>query len=216
MNLRTIPTGCAELDQNTTGGFPRGKLTDLYGEAAEGQARIILGLIAKAQQKGLLCAYVDGGRGIDLAAARAAGVDLTSLLVCQPASVEEATDLALTIVQTRQVGLVVVDSLNLLPIRDGSDPESHEGVRYRSQLAVRTTGAIYRAAGLTGCAVVFSARSVDRGAQDNSSFGSNALRFYADLRVEVSSPSGTNGIAVAKVRKHKRAPYRPDNQAMVG
>lgn len=142
---------------------------------------------------------------MDLAQAREAGVDLDALLVCQPSTVEEALDLSLSLLQTRQVGLLVVDSLALLPLRGQDDPTSHEAIRYGSVLMARSLRVIGETASRTGCAVVFSAKSVDRGAE-LAAIGSNALRFYSTLRVEFSP---TSHGSVARVRKNKLAPLVP-------
>lgn len=196
---RTIPTG-TELDQVTgIGGVPRGALTDITGNDESSQADLLCSLVAQAQARGLLCVVVDGGRGMDLSAAQRRGVDLPHTLVCQPPSAEEALSIALTIVRTQQVGLLVLDSLSLLPTQ-GEHMGEYERDRYEAHLVGRSLRELHTEASRTGCAVVFVARSIDRGAQLGAPLGSNAIRFYSALRVEMSE-----GLAPV-VRKNKFAP----------
>lgn len=204
---RTIPTGSTELDQATgIGGVPRGVLTDLVGNDEARQADIIYSLIAQAQARGLLCVVVDGGRGLDLSAAQRNGVDLPRTLVCQPPNAEEALAITLSVVRTQQVGLLVVDSLSLLPTQ-GVHMGEHERDHYEARLVGRSMREIQAEASRTGCAVVFASRSVDRGVQPSAPLGSNALRFYSALRVEVGEGSAP------VVRKNKFAPYRSLEEA---
>lgn len=199
---RTIPTGFAELDQATgIGGVPRGVLTDLVGSDEPRQADLLYSLVAKAQALGLLCVVVDGGRGVDLSAAQRKGVCLSHTLVCQPPTAEEALAIALSVVRTQRVGLLIVDSLSLLPTQ-GAHMDEHERARYEARLIGGYMREIHAAASLTGCAVVFAARSVDRAAQQDAPLGSNAIRFYSSLRVEVR-----RGVSEAIVRKNKFATY---------
>ena len=113
--VATIPTGSLALDLATgVGGYPRGRVVEVYGPESSGKTTLTLHAIAQAQRTGGVCAFIDAEHALDVAYARSIGVDTDKLLVSQPDTGEQALDIAEMLVRSGAVDLVVVDSVAAL------------------------------------------------------------------------------------------------------
>lgn len=189
--VETISTGVAALDEILgVGGWPRGRLVEVFGWEASGKTTLTLHAIAEAQRKGGVAAFVDADQTFDPIKARQAGVDPDALLVAQPDNGEQALEIAETLVRSGAVDLLVVDSVAALVPRaelEGEMGDIHEGLQARlMSQALRKLTAI---AARTGCIVIFTNQlrkkmGITFG-NGETTVGGNALKFYASVRVEV-------------------------------
>lgn len=220
--VATISTGSLGLDIATgVGGFPRGRIVEVYGPESSGKTTLALHTIAEAQKAGHLCAFVDAEHALDIAYAKALGVDVNGLLISQPDNGEQALDVVETEVLTGAVGLVVVDSVAALTPRaeiEGDMGASHVGLQARlmSQAMRKLAAATSR----SGAVVLFINQTrmkigVMFGSPETTT-GGNALKFYASMRIDVrrietlkGSEGMTNARGIrqrARVVKNKCAP----------
>lgn len=212
--VAVIPTGSVALDAATRiGGYARGRVVELYGPRGPGKTALALHAVAQAQAAGGTCAFVDAEHAFDLDRARAAGVDVSRLLVSQPDTAEQALDIAEMLARSGAVDLVVVDSVGALVPRadlEGESDRDHvEGLRARimSQALRKLTAIAHR----TGAMVMFVNHLEQRAAYASSTTGGNALKFYASMRLdvrEVVEGKHYAGVTVLKVKlaKNKLAP----------
>ncbi|MDR1613575.1 MAG: recombinase RecA [Planctomycetota bacterium] len=215
----SIPTGSLGLDLALgVGGYPRGRMVEIYGPESSGKTTLALHAIASAQAGGGTAAMVDAEHALDPGYARRLGVDLDSLLVSQPDSGEQALEIVELLIKSNAVDLVVVDSVAALTPKaelEGSMGDSHLGLQARlmSQALRKLTGVVAR----TRAVVVFinQIRMQIGVAFGNPEVtpGGRALRFYASLRLDIRrietlrGPGGARGNRVrVKVVKNKVAP----------
>ncbi len=115
IRIPVIPTGSIGLDLALgVGGIPRGRITEIYGPESSGKTTLTLHLIAECQKRGGTCAFIDAEHALDVAYARALGVDTDNLIISQPDYGEQALDIADMLVRSAAVELVVVDSVAAL------------------------------------------------------------------------------------------------------
>ena len=115
MDIESIPTSAMALDLALgIGGFPRGRITEIYGPEASGKTTVCLHVIAEAQKKGGTAAFIDAEHALDPARAKALGVNLDELLISQPDTGEQALEIAETLIRSGAVDVVVVDSVAAL------------------------------------------------------------------------------------------------------
>ena len=135
VHVDPISTGSLNLDKALgIGGIPRGRIIEVYGPEASGKTTLTLHLIAEAQRKGLVCAFIDAEHALDVGYSRALGVKLSDLLVSQPDYGEQALEIVETLTRTGAVGLIVVDSVAALVPRaelEGDMGDSHMGLQAR-------------------------------------------------------------------------------------
>ncbi|MBT6142879.1 DNA recombination/repair protein RecA, partial [bacterium] len=112
--IETIPTGAMSLDLALGGGIPRGRICEIYGPESSGKTTLTLHIIAEAQKKGGLAAFIDAEHALDPVYAKKLGVDVDNLLVSQPDSGEQALEIVETLVRSNAVDLIVVDSVAAL------------------------------------------------------------------------------------------------------
>ena len=114
-DIPVIPTGCIQLDMALgVGGFPRGRIIEIYGPESSGKTTLALHAIAEAQKLGGVAAFIDAEHAFDAVYARKLGVDIESLLVSQPDTGEQALDIAETLVRSGAIDIIVVDSVAAL------------------------------------------------------------------------------------------------------
>lgn len=114
-NIETIPTGSISLDIALgVGGYPRGRIIEIYGPESSGKTTITLHAIAQAQKKGGVAAFIDAEHALDPIYAKNLGVDLESLLISQPDCGEEALEIVETLVRSGAVDIIVIDSVAAL------------------------------------------------------------------------------------------------------
>ena len=215
----SIPSGSLGLDLATgSGGYPRGRIIEIFGPESSGKTTLALHAVAGAQAADGVAAVIDAEHALDPAYARKLGVDLDGLLVSQPDSGEQALEICELLVKSRSVDLVVVDSVAALTPRaelEGSMGDMHMGLQARlmSQALRKLAGAINRSR-----AVVIFINQIRM--QIGVSFGNpettpggRALRFYASLRLDIrriETLKGANGARGNRVRvkvvKNKVAP----------
>lgn len=148
MNVEVIPTGCTSLDLALgVGGFPRGRVIEIFGPESSGKTTVALHVIAQAQKDGGMAAFVDAEHALDPLYARNLGVDINNLLVAQPDSGEQALEITEALVRSGAIDVVVVDSVAALVPRaelDGDMGDVHVGLQARlmSQALRKLTGHI--------------------------------------------------------------------------
>jgi recombination protein RecA len=215
----TIPTGSLALDLATgVGGYPRGRVVEVYGPESSGKTTLTLHAIAQAQRAGGVCAFIDAEHAFDVAYARAIGVETDRLLVSQPDTGEQALDIVDMLVRTGAVDLVVVDSVAALVPRaeiEGEMGDSHMGLQARlmSQALRKLTAVAHR----TNTCIVFINQlrqkiGVTFGNPETTT-GGNALKFYASMRLDVRrigqvkvGDELVGGRTRVKLAKNKMAP----------
>ncbi len=215
----SIPSGSLGLDLAMgAGGYPRGRIVEIFGPESSGKTTLALHAVANAQAAGGVAAVIDAEHALDPAYARKLGVDLEGLLVSQPDSGEQALEICELLVKSRSVDLVVVDSVAALTPRaelEGSMGDTHVGLQARlmSQALRKLTGVISR----SNAVVIFINQirmqiGVTFGNPETTP-GGRALRFYASLRLDIrrietlKGADGARGNRVrVKVVKNKVAP----------
>ena len=191
LNVETIPSGSLSLDIALgVGGFPRGRIIEIYGPESSGKTTLCLHVIAEAQRQGGICGFVDVEHALDPAYAARIGVDVESLYISQPDTGEQALEIAEALVRSNAMDVVVLDSVAALVPRaeiEGEMGDSHVGLQARlmSQALRKLTGAIKT----TNTCMVFTNQlrqkiGVMFGNPETTS-GGMALKFYASVRLDV-------------------------------
>ena len=218
MRVETINTGALTLDLALGGGYPKGRVVEVYGPESSGKTTLTLHAIAEVQKRGGVAAFVDAEHALDPVYAAALGVDIENLLVSQPDTGEMALEIVDQLVRSGAVDIVVVDSVAALTPRAEIEGEMGDlavgsQARLMSQAMRKITGNI----GKSGCTVIFLNQlrqkiGVTYGNPETTT-GGNALKFYASVRLDIrriqTLKRGTEeyGIrAKVKVAKNKVAP----------
>jgi len=218
MRVETVSTGALTLDLALGGGYPRGRVVEVYGPESSGKTTLTLHAIAEVQRRGGVAAFVDAEHALDPVYAAALGVDIENLLVSQPDTGEMALEIVDQLVRSAAVDIVVVDSVAALTPRAEIEGEMGDlavgsQARLMSQAMRKITGNI----GKSGCTVIFLNQlrqkiGVTYGNPETTT-GGNALKFYASVRLDIrriqTLKRGTEeyGIrAKVKVAKNKVAP----------
>ena len=186
-----ISTGSLGLDIALgIGGLPKGRVIEVYGPESSGKTTLTLHVVAEAQKKGGICAFVDAEHALDPAYARKLGVDVDELLISQPDTGEQALEIADTLVRSGAIDVLVIDSVAALTPRaelEGEMGDTHVGLQARlmSQALRKLTGSISK----SGCMVIFINQirmkiGVMFGSPETTS-GGNALKFYASVRLDI-------------------------------
>ncbi|NOY41763.1 MAG: recombinase RecA [Planctomycetes bacterium] len=189
--IKGIPTGSLSLDIALGGqGIPCGRIIEIYGPESSGKTTLALHVIAEAQKKGGIAAFVDAEHALDPSWAKKLGVDLETLLVSQPGHGEEAMQITEMLVKSNAVDVIVIDSVAaLVPKRelDGEIGDSHVGLQARlmSQTMRKLTGAIAK----SKTAVIFINQIREKigvmfGSPETTP-GGRALKFYCSCRIDV-------------------------------
>ena len=218
MRVETVSTGALTLDLALGGGYPKGRVVEVYGPESSGKTTLTLHAIAEVQRNGGVAAFVDAEHALDPVYAAALGVDVENLLVSQPDTGEMALEIVDQLVRSGAVDIVVVDSVAALTPR--SEIEGEVGdisvgsqARLMSQAMRKITGNI----GKSGCTVIFLNQlrlkiGVTYGNPETTT-GGNALKFYASVRLDIrriqtlKRTTEEYGIRVkVKVAKNKVAP----------
>ena len=186
-----IPSGSISLDSALgVGGFPRGRVVEVFGPESSGKTTIALQVIAEAQKEGGTAVFIDAEHALDPAYARKLGVDVDNLLVAQPDHGEQALEITSAFVSSAAVDVVVVDSVAALVPKaelDGEMGDSHMGLQARlmSQALRKLTGAISR----TNTCLVFINQIREKigvmFGNPETTTGGRALKFYSSVRIDV-------------------------------
>ncbi|HEY7523388.1 MAG TPA: recombinase RecA [Candidatus Limnocylindrales bacterium] len=214
-----IPTGSIALDLALgVGGIPRGRITEIFGPESSGKTTICQHVIAEAQRRGGVAAFIDVEHALDPGYARACGVNVDELLVSQPDTGEQALEITETLIRSGGVDCVVVDSVAALVPRaeiEGEMGDSFVGIQARlmSQALRKLTGAVSR----SNTALVFTNQLREKigvmFGNPETTPGGRALKFYASVRLDIrrveTIKTGTESVGNrvrVKVVKNKVAP----------
>jgi recombination protein RecA len=214
-----IPTGSIALDLALgVGGIPRGRVTEIFGPESSGKTTICQHVIAEAQRKGGVAAFIDVEHALDPGYARACGVNVDELLVSQPDTGEQALEITETLIRSGGIDVVVVDSVAALVPRaeiEGEMGDSFVGIQARlmSQALRKLTGAVSR----SNTSLIFTNQLREKigvmFGNPETTPGGRALKFYASVRLDIrrieTIKSGTESIGNRvriKVVKNKVAP----------
>jgi recombination protein RecA len=189
--IATIPTGSLAVDAAVgTGGFPRGRVVEVYGPEASGKTTLALSVVAQAQKLGGVAAFIDAEHALDAQYAEKIGVDIDNLLVSQPDYGEQALEIAEMLVRSNAVDVVVVDSVAALVPRaeiEGEMGDSHVGLQARlmSQALRKLTGIVSKS---KTCLIFINQIREKIGVMFGSpetTSGGRALKFYASMRIDI-------------------------------
>lgn len=218
-NIEVIPTGCLALDIALgIGGVPRGRIIEIYGPESSGKTTIALHIVAEAQKKNGVVAFIDAEHALDPSYALKLGVNLDNLYISQPDTGEQALDITEQLVRSAAIDVIVIDSVAALTPKaeiDGEMGDSHMGLQARlmSQALRKLTAIINK----SNTCVVFINQLRDKvgvmfGSPETTT-GGKALKFYASIRLDVRKvdqvKDGANIIGNrtrVKVVKNKLAP----------
>lgn len=207
-DVPVIPTGSLGLDVALgIGGYPRGRIIEVYGPESSGKTTLTLHAIANVQRQGGVAAFVDAEHALDITYARKLGVKTDDLLISQPDYGEQALEIADMLVRSAAVDLVVVDSVAALVPKaeiEGDMGDAHVGLQARlmSQALRKLTGTVSR----SKCLIFFTNQirmkiGVMFGSPETTT-GGNALKFYASVRLDVrrvgAIKEATAAVAAAK------------------
>lgn len=217
--VEAISTGSLTLDHALgIGGVPRGRVVEIYGPESSGKTTLCLHIIAEAQKKGGLAAFIDAEHALDVNYAKRLKVDTQNLLLSQPDFGEQALEIVDTLVRSNALDVIVIDSVAALVPRseiegDMGDPQMAVQARLMSQALRKITGAISKS---KTCVIFTNQLRSKIGimfGNPETTTGGNALKFYASLRLDIRRISaikdGTNVIGnrtKVKVAKSKVAP----------
>ena len=190
VDVELLPSGCLSLDIALGGGYPKGRIIEIYGPESSGKTTLTLHAIAEIQKQGGAAAFIDAEHALDPAYARKLGVDTENLLVAQPDNGEQALEITETLVRSNAVDLIVVDSVAALVPQaeiDGDMGDAHMGLQARlmSQALRKLTGIINK----SKATVIFINQirmkiGVMFGNPETTT-GGNALKFYASVRADI-------------------------------
>lgn len=190
VDVELISSGALSLDIALGGGYPKGRIIEIYGPESSGKTTLALHALAEIQKAGGTAAFIDAEHALDPAYARKLGVDTDNLLISQPDNGEQALDICETLVRSNAVDLIVVDSVAALVPQaeiDGDMGDSHMGLQARlmSQALRKLTGIINK----SKATVVFINQirmkiGVMFGNPETTT-GGNALKFYASVRLDI-------------------------------
>jgi recombination protein RecA len=187
----SVPTGSLSLDIALgIGGYPRGRIVEIYGPESSGKTTLMLHAIANVQRAGGTAAFIDAEHAMDVTYARKLGVKVDELLLSQPDFGEQALEIADMLVRSNAVDLIVVDSVAALVPKaeiEGEMGDAHVGVQARlmSQALRKLTGSVAR----SNCLLMFTNQirmkiGVMFGSPETTT-GGNALKFYASVRLDI-------------------------------
>jgi len=217
--IEAIPTGSLALDLALgIGGIPRGRITEIFGPESSGKTTLAQHIIAEAQKRGGLVAYIDAEHAMDPSYAANCGVKVDDLLISQPDTGEQALEICEALVRSSAVDVIVIDSVAALVPRaeiegDMGDPQMGLQARLMSQALRKLAAAI----GRSGTAVIFINQLREKVGivfgNPEVTTGGRALKFYSSTRIELrraeTIKQGTDAVGSrirAKVVKNKVAP----------
>ncbi len=220
MDVPAISTGSLGLDIALgIGGIPRGRVTEIYGPESSGKTTLTLHMIAEAQKKGGLAAFIDAEHAFDKAYAEKLGIDTENLLISQPDNGEQALEIADHLIRSGAIDIIVIDSVAALVPKselEGEMGDSKMGLHARlmSQALRKLTGTISK----TGCSCIFINQLREKigvmFGNPETTTGGNALKFYASVRLDIrrigqikeDADNITGNRVKVKVVKNKVAP----------
>ncbi len=189
--IEIIPSGSIGLDLALgIGGFPKGRIVEIYGPESSGKTTLAIHAIAECQKAGGICAIIDAEHAFDKFYAEALGVDTKNLLISQPDNGEQGLEIADNLIRSGAIDLIVVDSVAALTPRaeiEGEMGDSNVGLQARlmSKALRKLTGTISK----TGCCCIFINQLREKigvmFGNPETTTGGNALKFYASVRIDI-------------------------------
>ncbi len=219
-DVDVIPTGSLGLDVALgVGGYPRGRVIEIYGSESSGKTTLTLHAMAEAQKKGGIAAFIDAEHAFDRTYAEKLGVDIENLIISQPDNGEQALEIADNLIRSGAIDIVVIDSVAALTPKseiEGEMGDSKMGLHARlmSQALRKLTGSISK----TKCTVIFINQLREKigvmFGNPETTTGGNALKFYASVRLDIrrstqikdNDSNATGNKTRVKVVKNKVAP----------
>lgn len=218
-DVPVIPTGSITLDMALgVGGYPKGRVVEIYGPESSGKTTLAIHAIAEAQKAGGIAAFIDAEHAFDSTYAQKLGVDIDDLLISQPDNGEQALEIADHLIRSSAIDIVVIDSVAALTPKaeiEGEMGESKMGLQARlmSQALRKLTANISK----TGTVCIFINQLRDKigvvYGNPETTTGGNALKFYASVRVDIRKASvikdgeeQMGARARVKIVKNKLAP----------
>ena len=217
--MDVIPTGSVTLDMALgVGGYPKGRIIEIYGPESSGKTTFALHAIAEAQKQGGVAAFIDAEHALDPRYAHALGVDVDNLIVSQPDTGEQALEIVEQLVRSNAISIVVIDSVAALVPKveiDGDMGDAHVGIQARlmSQAMRKLSGAISK----SNAVAIFINQIREKvgvmfGNPETTS-GGRALKFYASIRLDIrrveqikQGDTAIGNLTRVKVVKNKVAP----------
>src|SRR5690606_30000911 len=189
-DVELVSSGALSMDLALGGGYPKGRVVEVYGPESSGKTTLTLHAIAEIQKKGGTAAFVDAEHALDPAYARRLGVDTDNLLVAQPDNGEQALEIVETLVRSNAVDLVVVDSVAALVPQaeiEGEMGDSHMGLQARlmSQALRKLTGIINKSKTIVIFINQIRMKIGVMFGNPETTTGGNALKFYASVRLDI-------------------------------
>ncbi len=217
--IETIPTGSLSLDIAIgTGGYPKGRIIEIYGPESGGKTTLALSAAAQVQKMGGIVAFIDAEHALDPAYAKNIGVNVDDLYIAQPDNGEQALEICETVIRSGAIDLVVVDSVAALVPRaeiDGDMGDAHVGLQARlmSQALRKLTAAVSK----TNCTIIFINQLREKVGimfgNPETTTGGRALKFYSSVRLDIRKTDSikigqdiTGNHIRVKVVKNKVAP----------
>ncbi len=218
--IEVIPSGSILLDRAMgVGGYPKGRIIEIYGAESGGKTTLALHAIAEAQKMGEKVAFIDAEYALDLKYAQNIGVNTNDLLMSQPNSGEEALEITDSLIRSNEIGIIIIDSVAALTPRaevEGDMGQSHMGLQARlmSQALRKLSSVVSK----TDCVLIFINQirhkiGIIFGSPETTT-GGNALKFYASIRLDIRRKKKIMGYnnevigndVLIKVVKNKVAP----------
>src|SRR5690554_481243 len=195
IDVDVIPTGSLGLDVALgVGGYPRGRVIEIYGPESSGKTTLALHAIAEAQKKGGIAAFIDAEHAFDRTYAERLGVDIENLIISQPDNGEQALEIADNLIRSGAIDILIVDSVAALTPKaeiEGEMGDSQMGLQARlmSKALRKLTGSIHK----TGTCCIFINQLRDKigvmFGNPETTTGGNALKFYSSVRVDIRRSS---------------------------
>lgn len=213
-----IPSGAITLDAALGGGYPRGRVVEIFGPEASGKTTLLLHLLANAQSVGLTCAFVDAEHALDVDYARALGVDVDALLVAQPDYGEQALEITDQLISSTEVGVVVVDSVAALTPRaelEGQMGDQFVGLQPR--MMGQALRKLVAKVNNTNTLLVFTNQNRSKVGvlygNPETQPGGRALKYFASQRLDVrriaeGSDEHQNHVKVKVVKNKVAVPFK--------
>ncbi|HZP59991.1 MAG TPA: recombinase RecA [Opitutaceae bacterium] len=219
MNVETLSTGSLAIDLALGGGLPLGRIIEIYGPESSGKTTFCLSVIAEAQRKGGLAAFIDVEHAIDPKYARVVGVNLDDLLISQPDSGDDALNITETLIRSNSIDVIVVDSVAALVSKQELDGQMGDATvgsqaRLMSQAMRRLTAVVSK----TKCVCIFTNQIREKigvmFGNPETTPGGRALKFFSSIRIDIrrkdqiKTPEGkvVGNRTKIKVVKNKVAP----------
>ena len=218
-DVQVIPTGSITLDMALgVGGYPKGRVIEIYGPESSGKTTLAIHAIAEAQKAGGIAAFIDAEHAFDSSYAQQLGVDVDNLLISQPDNGEQALEIADSLIRSSAIDIIVIDSVAALTPKaeiEGEMGDAKMGLQARlmSQALRKLTASISK----TGTVCIFINQLRDKigvvYGNPETTTGGNALKFYASVRVDIRKASvikdgeeQMGARAKVKIVKNKLAP----------